>query len=74
MHEAIQGGLIGFAIGMVLLGTEWMLLKKAAAEQAAKLKRTPVLDDAARNRIRTMARFAVVLPFAFAFAFWYIWG
>jgi hypothetical protein len=75
MSEAIvQGALLGLAIGAVLLGTEWMLLKKAAAEQAAKLHRAPVLDDTARNRIKTMARFAVVLPFAFAFFFWYIWG
>jgi hypothetical protein len=74
MNEAIQGALIGLAIGVVLLGTEWMLLRKAAAEQAAKLHRAAVLDDIARNRIKTMARFALVLPFAFAFAFWYIWG
>ncbi len=74
MPEAIQGALVGLAIGAVLVGTEWMLLKKAATEQAAKLHRSPVLDDAARNRIKTMARFAFVLPFAFAFFFYYIWG
>ena len=74
MGEAINGALLGGAIGLVLLGIEWMLLKKSAAEQAAKLHRAPVLDQVARNRIATMARFAAVLPFAFAFFFWYIWG
>jgi hypothetical protein len=74
MDEAIRGGVIGLAIGLALLGIEWMLLKKSAAEQAAKLHRAAVLDQVARNRIATMARFAAVLPFAFAFAFWYIWG
>jgi hypothetical protein len=74
MGEAIQGAVLGLAIGLVLLGTEWMLLKKSAAEQAAKLHRAPVLDETAKRRIATMARFAIVLPFAFAFFFWYIWG
>jgi hypothetical protein len=74
MPVAIEGALIGAAIGLVLLGTEWMLLKKSAREQAAKLHRAPVLDEAARRRIATMARFAAALPFAFAFVYWYIWG
>jgi hypothetical protein len=74
MNEAIQGALIGFAIGVVLVGSEWMLLKKAAGEQAAKLHRAPALDEMAKNRIVTMARFAILLPIAFGFFFWYIWG
>ena len=64
----------GAAIGLVLLGTEWMLLRKSAREQAEKLHRAPVLDQVAKNRIATMARFAAVLPFVFAFFYWYIWG
>jgi hypothetical protein len=74
MPAAIEGAIIGAAIGLALLGIEFMLLKKAANEQAAKLHRAPELDAIARTRIATMARFAAVLPFAFAFFYWYIWG
>jgi len=65
---------LGAVIGLVLLGTEFMLLKKAAREQAVKLHRAPVLDETAKRRLATMGRFAAVLPFAFAFFYWYIWG
>jgi hypothetical protein len=74
MPAAIEGALVGGAIGLVLLTIEWWLLKKAAQELAQKLHRAPELDQVARNRIATIARFAAVLPFAFAFFYWYIWG
>ena len=74
VHRLDAQSLLAQPLHLVLLGIEWMLLNKAAKEQAAKLHRAPVLDAVARTRIATMARFAAVLPFAFAFFFWYIWG
>jgi len=74
MDMALQGALIGFALAVVLVGAEYMLLSKAAKERAKVLHRAPQLEEMERRRIASMARFAIILPFAFAFFFWLIWG
>lgn len=74
MDEAIKGAILGGVIGAVLVALEYMMLSKAAKEQAAKLHRRPELDEVARLRIKTIARFAFVLPILFGAGFWLIWG
>ena len=74
MEEAIKGAVLGGAIGIILVALEYMLLTKAAKERAEKLHRTPELDEVARLRIKTMARFAFVLPILFGLGFYLIWG
>lgn len=74
MDEAIRGAVVGGVIGAVLVGLEYLMLSRAAKERAEKLHRKPELDDMARNRIMTMARFAFVLPVLFGAGFWLIWG
>jgi hypothetical protein len=74
MEEAIKGAVLGGVIGIILVALEYMMLSKAAKEQAVKLHRKPELDAMARNRIMTMARFAFVLPLLFGAGFWLIWG
>jgi hypothetical protein len=74
MEEAIKGAILGGVIGIVLVGLEYMMLSKDAKERAEKLHRKPELDDVARLRIKTIARFAVVLPLLFGGIFWLVWG
>jgi hypothetical protein len=50
------------------------MLSKDAKERAEKLHRKPELDEVARLRIKTIARFAFVLPVLFGAGFWLIWG
>ncbi|HUQ24362.1 MAG TPA: hypothetical protein VM140_01740 [Burkholderiales bacterium] len=74
MDEAIKGAILGGVIGAVLVGLEYMMLSKQAKEQAVKLHRKPELDEVARLRIKTITRFAFVLPILFGAGFWLIWG
>jgi hypothetical protein len=74
MEEAIRGAVLGGVIGAILVALEYLMLSKAAKEQAVKLHRKPELDAMARNRIMTMARFAALLPLLFGAGFWLIWG
>ena len=74
MDEAIKGAILGGVIGAVLVLLEYMMLTKDAKERAVKLHRKPELDEVARTRIKTMARFAFVLPLLFGAGFWLIWG
>jgi hypothetical protein len=74
MDEAIKGAILGGVIGAILVMIEYMMLTKDAKERAEKLHRKPELDEVAKLRIRTMARFAFVLPVLFGAGFWLIWG
>lgn len=74
MHPAIQGALIGGAIGALLTLFEYLMISKAVNERAKRFNRKAEFDITDRRRISTIGRFAVVLPFAFAAAFWWIWG
>lgn len=74
MEEAIKGAVLGGVIGAVLVAIEYMLLTKDAKERAVKLHRKPELDEVARMRIKTMARFAFVLPVLVGGMFWLVWG
>ena len=74
MGEAIKGAVLGGVLGIVLVLFEYMVLTKDAKERAEKLHRKPELDEVARLRIKTMARFAFVLPLLFGAMFWLVWG
>jgi hypothetical protein len=74
MEEAIKGAILGGVLGIILVGVEYMMLKRDAEDRAKKLHRKPELDEVARLRIKSMARFAFVLPLLFGGAFWLIWG
>lgn len=70
MHPALEGLLIGAAVAAVLLAAEYYLQRKEAAERAQRLKRAVELDQDQRRRIANMARFAILIPPAFAAAWW----
>ncbi len=72
MHPAILGAIWGLGIGAFLVLTEYVLLNKEVNERAKKLNRAAVFEQTERSRMNTMFRFALILPFAFAAAFWMI--
>ena len=74
MHPALEGALIGLAIGAVLVMFEYMMLNKDVNERAKRYNRKAEFDVTERRRMATITRFAVVLPVAFAAGFWLIWG
>jgi len=74
MHPAIQGALIGAAIGAALTLFEYLMISKAVNERAKRFNRKAEFDITDRRRMTTIGRFSMVLPFAFAAAFWWIWG
>ena len=74
MEEAIKGAVLGGVIGVALVALEYMMLTKDAKERAVKLHKKPELDEVARLRIKTLTRFAFVLPILFGAGFWLIWG
>ena len=75
MNAAIQGAVIGVVVALAMFAFDYLMIRRNAAERAKKQHKTePVFDDADRSRIRSLARFVVVLPPAFALLFWMIWG
>lgn len=74
MEELIKGAVLGAVVGIILVALEYLMLTKDAKEKAAKLHRKPELDETARLRIKTIARFAFVLPLLFGGIFWLVWG
>ena len=72
MHPAILGALWGLGVGVALVVFEYVLLSKDVTERAKKLNRAAVFEQTERRRMNSMIRFAVILPFAFAIAFWLI--
>ena len=74
MNPALQGLLIGLGLGAFFIVFEFLALNKAVNERAKKLNRKAEFDVTDRRRMATITRFAALLPFAFALAFWWIWG
>ena len=75
MDELIRGAVVGFVIAACMFGFDYMMIRRGAAERAVKQhKKVAEFDDADRKRIKSLGRFCVVLPVAFAFGFWLIWG
>ena len=74
MPVALEGALIGLALGVVLTVFEWYALKKAAEERGKRLHRTIEMDEMEKRRINNVLRFSLLLPAGFALGFWIIWG
>jgi uncharacterized BrkB/YihY/UPF0761 family membrane protein len=72
MQSALNGLLIGFAVGAVLLIFEYVMINKAVQERAKKYNRRPEFDVTDKRRMHSMLRFAVLLPLGFAVVFWII--
>ena len=72
MNAALQGLVVGLAVGIALLIFEYVMVNKAVNERAKKYNRKPEFDVTDRRRMHSMARFAFVLPFGFALIFWIV--
>jgi hypothetical protein len=72
MQAALQGLVVGLAIGIALLVFEYVAINKAVTERAKKYNRKPEFDVTDRRRMQSMARFAFLLPFGFAIMFWIV--
>jgi hypothetical protein len=70
----LEGGLIGLGLAVFLVAAEYLLIRKSARERAARLHRKVEAEPGAQNRMRSIASFSLVLPFAFALAWWVLWG
>jgi len=66
--------LVGLGLGVFFILFEYVFISKSVNEQAKKLNRKAEFDVTHRRRMATITRFAVILPVAFAFAFWWVWG
>lgn len=70
----LEGGLIGLALGAFLVLAEYLLINQAAKRRAARFHRKFEIDASEHSRLRSIATFSVLLPPAFAAAWWILWG
>ena len=73
MHPALEGALIGFALGALLTIYEYYSVKKQVEERAATRHQKPVFEPQDRTRIMAVLRFALFLPAGGAVMFW-LWS
>jgi small-conductance mechanosensitive channel len=75
MNAALQGLLTGLGIAAAMFAFDYVMIRRGAAERAEKQhKKVVEFDETDRKRIRSLGRFCLVLPFAFAGFFWLVWG
>ena len=74
MPVALQGALIGLALGIVLTVFEWYALKRDLEERGRRMHKTLEMDVMEKRRIQNVLRFSLLLPAGFALGFWIVWG
>lgn len=74
MHPALEGFILGLALAIVLMGAEYLLQRKEARERSERLKTKLVLDDTQQRRLKSLSRFCLFIPPAFAVAFWLLFS
>ena len=74
MHIALQGLLIGAALGLFLFVFEYFAAWRSAKARGKHQAKTPELNSDERARIITMMRFGFFLPIGFAIGAWWVWG
>jgi hypothetical protein len=73
MHPAVEGALIGFVVGLILVAYEYHAVKRQVEERAAARHLKPEWEPQDRNRVMTVLRFAIFLPPGGAVMFW-LWN
>jgi hypothetical protein len=74
LHTSVLGALIGVGVALFLFAAEYFTVRREAAERAGRKKQRLQLDGAERRRLAANARFCLLIPPAFAFFFWLVWG
>ena len=74
MHIALQGALIGLALGVFLVVFEYYAVKRAVEERAELRHKKPEFEPTDRKRIQTVLNFSILIPPAFALGAWLLWG
>lgn len=75
MNEAVSGALVGLGIAAFLVAGDYLMVRQRAAERAKRQHKTvAVLDQTERKQMRSLFRFVIWLPAAFALVSWAIWG
>ena len=72
MNIAFTGALVGTGLAFSLVALEYVLLRRASAERAAKTRRKDAFDGAERSRMASLVRFCILLPAVFAAVFWLV--
>ena len=73
MHPALQGALVGFGLGALLLAYEYFAVKKEVEERAAARHKKPEFEPQDRTRVMSVLRFAILLVPGGAIMFW-LWN
>jgi hypothetical protein len=73
MHPGLQGALVGFVFGVILVAYEYFAVKKQVEERAAARHLKPEFEPQDRNRVMSVLRFAIFLPPGGAALFW-LWS
>ena len=74
MHIALQGLLIGIAVGVFLFLFEYFAAHRSAETRAKHQAKKKELNQDERARIITMLRFSLIIPVGFAIVAWLLWG
>ena len=73
MHPALLGLLVGLGASAFFVLSEYMLLKKAVNERARRVgRREGEFSGIERERMKSIVRFALILPPALSLGFWLV--
>jgi hypothetical protein len=74
MHIALQGLLIGGALGIGLVVFEYLAITKEVNERSKRVAKKVDWDSNQISRMRGMINFGIILPIGGALGAWWIWG
>jgi len=74
MSITLEGFLIGAGLAVVLVFFEYTAILREVAERSKRVAKKVDWDSNQRSRMRSMIKFGIAMPFAFAFGAWWVWG
>ena len=74
MHPALQGLLIGAALGVILAVFEYSAINREIAERSKKVARKVEWDSNQKSRMSGIIKFGLALPIGGAVAGWWLFA